>query len=48
MFTSEVFKPVVFFCQFFIFFQLSGLQLDKDLRVKSGRLRVKSSEVKVK
>lgn len=45
MFTSEVFKPIVFFVSFF---QLSGLQWDKDLRVKSGRLRVKSSEVKVK
>lgn len=47
MFTSGVFKPIVFF-SFFIFFQLSGLQWDKYLRVKSGRLRVKSSEVKVK
>lgn len=47
MFTSEVFKPVVFLSVFY-FFQLSGLQLDKYLRVKSGRLRVKSSEVKVK
>lgn len=47
MFTSEVFKPIVFFVSF-LFFQLSGLQWDKHLRVKSGRLRVKSSEVKVK
>lgn len=48
MFTSEVFKPIVFFVSFLFFFQLSGLQWDKHLRVKSGRLRVKSSEVKVK
>lgn len=48
MFTSEVFKPIVFFVSFFIFFQLSGLQWDKNLRVKSDRLRVKSCEVKVK
>lgn len=47
MFTSGVFKPIVFFVSF-LFFKLSGLQWDKHLRVKSGRLRVKSSEVKVK
>lgn len=47
MFTSEVFKPIVF-CQFFYIFQLPGLQWDKNLRVKSDRLRVKSCEVKVK
>lgn len=47
MFTSEVFK-LIFFVSFFYLFQLPGLQWNKHLRVKSDKLRVKSSEVKVK
>lgn len=46
MFTSEVFKLI--FLLVFYLFQLPGLQWNKYLRVKSDKLRVKSSEVRVK